>query len=179
MLEQYTKESQKTVVAFIAGLLVGGLLVWVFSATTAETPNNQQDDETAVEATDETSDKPAGEVDATTDKKVEKVLNTGEGSAQVGSQVAGSVVKLDSATFPSDEGWVVVRTYSDDQLGSILGASRYSKDQGLVPESVELLVPMIKGNTYAIVFFNEDGNKVFNLDGDSQIDTKISTFTAN
>ena len=33
MSEAEKQESQKTVVAFITGLLIGGLLVWVFSAT--------------------------------------------------------------------------------------------------------------------------------------------------
>jgi len=38
MQDAEKQEGQKTVVAFVAGLLIGGLLVWVFSSSPADTP---------------------------------------------------------------------------------------------------------------------------------------------
>ena len=105
-------------------------------------------------------------------------MQTGEGSIDVPDQPAGLVVKLDSATFPSSDGWVGVRSFPNGQLGSILGAARYSEEQGLIPTEVELLVPTTAGRTYAVTFFTEDGDRIFNPAYDVQMDTEISTFTA-
>ena len=38
MSEQETQESSKTVVSFTVGLIVGGLLVWVFSGSPEQAP---------------------------------------------------------------------------------------------------------------------------------------------
>lgn len=189
MSEQEVQDSQKTVVAFIAGLLVGGLLVWIFSTpNTAEMPadtmdetdsevsmdsDEMSDDMDSVEMSEDTTDTAAETPVETTPELV-----TGAGSADVQDTTAGSVVTLDGAVFPTDEGWIAVRTYTEGQLGSILGASRYSKEQGLVPEAIELLAPTRAGRDYAIVFFSEDGNRNFNLDGDTQLDVEPSVFTA-
>ena len=106
------------------------------------------------------------------------VLTTGDGDVEVNNQSAGMTVTLESAVFPSDEGWIAVSSYPNGQLGSILGAARYSKEQGLVPEEISLLAPTIAGRDYAVVFFTEDGDRVFNLATDVQIEGAISTFSA-
>ena len=47
MTEETTQtDGQKTVVAFVAGLLVGGLLVWIFNDTPAEAPVTGTDADT-------------------------------------------------------------------------------------------------------------------------------------
>lgn len=178
MSEQEKQESQKTVVSFIAGLLIGGLLVWVFAGTAEEAvapemqgeqPSDVVEEVTVVE-TPETPDAEAV-VEVTE-------LAVGDGNVSVSNQAAGTTVVLDGATFPTEEGWVAVRSYPNGQLGSILGAARYSKEQGLVPSEVPLLAPTSAGRDYAVVFFSEDGDHEFNLANDVQIGDVFGTFTA-
>lgn len=189
MTDQTNSEGQKTVVAFIAGLLVGGLLVWVFNDTPAQAPAHSDDQalETGemAEAGDEDTDEMEDDTNApeveTAAPAVEPVaeLPVGDAAAAVSDAAAGTVVALDSATFPTDEGWVGVRSYVDGQFTNILGASRYSKEQGLVPEAVQLLTPTITGREYAIVFFSENGDRQFDPRTDIQLDTEVTTFVAN
>ena len=175
MSETEVKESQKTVVAFIAGLLAGGLLVWIFAGSPEEAaapmPEEvaEMSEETEVETQEETT---------TESVPALPELPTGEAAVDVDNQPAGSVVRLNSATFPTDEGWVAVRSYSNNELGSILGAIQYSKAAGRVPSEIPLLAPTTAGREYAIVFFTQDSNRAFNLDGDVQINTELITFTA-
>lgn len=175
MSENEVKESQKTVVAFIAGLLAGGLLVWIFTGSPEEASAPAVEE--AAEVTEESM-----EVEMET-AAIEAVIElselpTGEAAVDVDSQPAGSVVRLNSATFPTDEGWVAVRSYSNGELGSILGAIQYSKAAGRVPSEIPLLAPTTASREYAIVFFSQDSNRAFNLDGDVQINTELITFTA-
>jgi len=177
------QEGQKTVVAFVAGLLIGGLLVWVFSDTPeAAAPTESADDPTE-EVTetntngDESTDTP-DPITSTDEEPEMPAMEVGDGSITVADQPAGSTVVLESATFPTSEGWVAVRSYPNDQLGSILGAVRYSESQGLVPDTVPLLAPTTAGRSYAVVFFTEDGDREFNLANDVQIDGILTTFTA-
>lgn len=183
MSDEEKQEGQKTVVAFVAGLLIGGLLVWVFSDKPATDLEVTMGDDTST--TEVTTDKANGEDketvnEVTNDKGGSSVstLEIGDGELEVADQAAGNSVTLDSATFPTAEGWVAVRSYPNGQLGSILGAARYSQEQGLVPEAVPLLAPTTAGRTYAVVFFSEDGDREFNLANDVQIDGVLTTFTA-
>tara|TARA_B100000745_G_scaffold76832_2_gene46515 strand:- start:3485 stop:4006 length:522 start_codon:yes stop_codon:yes gene_type:complete len=173
-MTELNQENKKTISAFAAGLLVGALLVWIFTGDNAAAPADQQgDDQITVEGGTEAeanSASPDTGIDSPT---------FGNGSASVTDQNAGMEVTLNGANFPSEEGWVAVRSYSEGQLGSILGAARYSNSDGLKPKTISLLTPTISGRTYAIVFFSEDGNKTFNLDGDVQIDTDLTTFQVN
>ncbi len=183
MSEQEKQENQKTIVAFAAGLLIGGLLVWVFGGT----PNPAEvevADETETEATqevEETDETPSQSNESEDEEEVATtpVLQTGDGDVDVDNQSAGTVIALNSATFPSDEGWVGVRDYANDQLGGLLGVARYSKEQGLVPEEIILQRATQSGNTYAIVFYSENGDRTFSLANDTQIDGIAGTFEAN
>lgn len=198
--EQEKQDSQKTLVAFVAGLLIGGLLVWVFGGTpqgetngngtdsdtqTEETPSEDGDDEAETDTETDTEDNNADTdsdnngADTTNETTSERPeMQTGEGSVEVSDQPAGTTVTLESATFPSAEGWIGVRSFPNGQLGSILGAARYSEEQGLIPTEVPLLVPTIEGRTYAVTFFTEDGDRVFDPAYDVQMDTEITTFEA-
>ena len=179
MSENETQESQKTVVAFVAGLLIGGLLVWVFSDTPdAVAPTDVTEDEVSEVADDEAEETTSTEESVTDESEAASSMQVGDGSITVNDQPAGDSVVLASATFPTSEGWVAVRSYPNGQLGSILGAVRYSEEQGLVPEMVPLLAPTAAGRTYAVVFFSEDGDREFNLANDAQIDGILTTFTA-
>lgn len=182
MSEQEKQEGQKTVVAFIAGLLIGGLLVWVFSANPEAKPAPTQSETDPVEVEVSETDTENEDEEAGTDTTTTEETNTvevGEGSIDVADQDAGMSVAIDGAIFPVTNGWIAVRTYNGGQLSNILGAARFSQEQGLAPDSVPLLTPTISGQEYAVVFFSDDGNEDFNLDGDVQLDVVMETFTAN
>ena len=181
--KQEKQEGQKTVVAFIAGLLIGGLLVWVFSdAPSAEAPKPAADEETVEETTSDveaSEDGDSQEAAAVTTTDVPEVtMAVGDGSVVVRDQAASQTIELESVTFPTDEGWIGVRSYANGQLGSLLGVMRYSKDQGLVPEAIELQVPTTAGREYAVVFYTENGDLSFSLAEDVQIDEVFATFSA-
>lgn len=175
------QEGQKTIVSFIVGLLIGGLLVWAFSAPTdtSKDDNKDKDDkkeqveEKDVEKSTENKDEAK-----TTESKEVKALEVGEGKVSVGDITAGNNVALSSVTFPVSEGWIGVRDYMDGQLGGLLGVSRFSESQGLVPTEVALQRATAAGKTYAIVIYTESGDKQFSMANDVQLDTIFATFTA-
>ncbi len=179
MAEQEKQDNQKTIVAFAAGLLIGGLLVWVFGGATPSTSNPEDEEETATEeVVEETADEATTSSEESSAEEVSTpVMQTGTGAVELGEVTAGTSVQLASATFPSDEGWIGVRDYANDQLGGILGVARFSKEQGLIPEQIALQRSTVAGNTYAIVFFSESGDRVFSLANDVQTDGIVKTFT--
>ena len=178
MSEQEKQESQKTVVAFAAGLLIGGLLVWIFGGTPKkdEVAEVTVDDTKSTEVTVDEIKKDETKSDTKVDAK--PVLVTGEGKIEVDEVKAGNTLALKSATFPTDEGWVGVRDYANGQPAGLLGVARYSKEQGLVPEQIALQRAMVGGNEYAVVFYTESGDRVFSLADDKQIEGTFKTFTA-
>ena len=190
MSEQEKQEGQKTVIAFVSGLLIGGLLVWAFSsgaekkempAETSAATSSAAAVSSSTESTTGTTATP-NETNTTTDTTTNNTggdMVVGTGNVKVADQKAGTSVALESATFPVDEGWIAVRSYQNDQLGSILGAARFSKTQGLIPTKIPLLASTVAGHQYAVVFFSDDGNREFNLDGDKQLDAGMFTFNAN
>ncbi len=177
-------DSQKTVVSFIFGLLIGGLLVWAFMGGDGAAPAEKVEDaaadkkeqmEEAKEEVKENVEEAKEEVNEAA-KKAE--LPIGEGLKDIGNQKAGMSIAIPNATFPIKEGWVGVRDYSDDRMGPILGVVRFSEAQGLVPSAIVLQRPTIAGKQYAIVYFSEDGDRVFNSATDIQAQTPLSLFTA-
>jgi hypothetical protein len=180
-------ESQKTIVAFIAGLLIGGLMAWVFTGGTnpAEAPAETGDEpstEESAEMNDEAGSTPNEEStpEATDEEEVAPVatMETGTGAITVTDQAAGNAVAIDGAVFPNDEGWIGVRDYENGQLTGLLGVARFSKEQGLVPEAVPLLRATEAGQQYAVVFYTESGDREFSLANDVQIPDVMTTFTA-
>ncbi len=182
MAEQIQQDGQKTIVAFVVGLLIGGLLVWAFSGpgTNQEDPMAPTETETATETeadmdTDEMAETPTETAPTT---PVVTTLPVGDGSVTVSDQPAALTVALEEAVFPVGEGWIGVRNYQNGQLGTILGVVRFSESQGLVPSNIILQTPTISGREYAVVVFSEDGDFAFNTAADVQIDTIFATFTA-
>lgn len=167
------QESQKTVVAFVAGLLIGGLLVWVFSSSPADAPKEEGANETeTTETTDTTNETPTTNETTTTETETTSETTVG-GTVSVADQEAGSKVELGALSFPTKTGWVAVR-----DANGILGAARFDVDGGLVPTAVNLLRPTVKGETYTVVFFNENGDKKFSSMTDTLIEGVSDTLVA-
>ena len=179
----FTEENKKTVISFIAGLVIGGLLVYIFALpavdNTVEDNDSEDESELLVEEnemeTDEDEEVTTRETPAAS-KPVAPVLR--EGSADVDNQSAGSRVELGDVTFPTDSGWVGVRDYENGQLTGLLGVSRFSAVEDLYPTGINLLRPTEAGKTYAVVFYHDNGDEVFNLATDAQIQTDVTTFVA-
>lgn len=173
-------EGQKTVVAFVVGLLVGGLLVWIFNGDNKVEAPSDTDNEAAVINSDDDSEAddtmaPASDSSAT---DTMTVSDNGDGDIKVADQAAGAVVTLGDITFPAAEGWVGVRDYQNGQLTGLLGVARWSQEQGLIPSEVELLRPTTAGAEYAVVFYSESGDREFSLADDVQLEGEIAVFTA-
>lgn len=191
MAEQ-NEEGKKTIVSFIVGLLIGGLLVWTFSgtgeSTTTDTDRTATSTDTSV-VVDDTEDDSADSADTADTNKADVTTNppevtitplpTGDGAVTIADTNASSRIPMESATFPVSEGWVGVRDYNNGQLGPILGVVRFSEEQGLVPTEIILQRSTVAGNEYAIVFYTEDGDRDFNLASDVQIEGVVTTFTAS
>lgn len=179
------QEGQKTVVSFVVGLLIGGLLVWAFSGPTDESKKSETKDGSTTEKVEKTED-----TNTKSDETVKNddtpavveapkpILPVGDGKITVEGQAAGTSVSLAGATYPVAEGWVGVRDYQNGQLGGLLGVVRFSESQGLVPSDIILQRATTAGNEYAVVIYHENGDREFNLAEDAQIDTIFSTFTA-
>lgn len=174
------QEGQKTIVSFIVGLLIGGLLVWAFSGPAVDAPNKSDENQEEEEVMDEENEDEATETEEETAEVVAEtpVLSVGEGEVEVTNQAAGTSVALSSATYPVSEGWIGVRDYSNGQLGGLLGVVRFSESQGLVPSAVVLQRPTVAGKEYAVVVYTESGDRQFSLANDVQLDSVFATFTA-
>lgn len=185
MSEAEKQEGQKTVVSFITGLLIGGLLVWVFSSSPESTPTTETDDATTEESTNSNtnSDAPVSESTTITVPKQTATppapVTAGKGTLTVTDQTAGNIVTLGATTYPNENGWIVVRDYKDNVSGKILGASRFATKDGLLPTTVNLLRPTIKGSEYQVQFYTESGDKKFGTPSDVAVVGGETTFKAN
>lgn len=178
MSEQVKEDNQKTVVSFIVGLLIGGLLVWAFSGNANDKPVEKTKEDTKEQTKTEETKTEETKTEETKAPAPAATLPVGNAAVTLGEQSAGSKVALDSATFPTKEGWVGVRDYNDGQLGGLLGVARFSAEQGLVPTQIILQRATVAGKMYAIVFYTESGDRKFNLANDVQVDKEFATFTA-
>lgn len=185
------ENKQKTVVAFIAGLLIGGLLVWVFSISPEDKKKaSEEKKEVASEETTKDDKKAETKVESAATTKTEAleasptVVAKGSGSVTVEDQAAGGVVTLAALTMPIKSGWIVVHEVNaDGSLANILGASRYGEVEGLKPMTVELLRKTEAGKTYKVVVYSENGDRVFDkkedvpvsVDGGSHIEDAFMT----
>lgn len=180
-----TEENKKTIISFVIGLLVGGLLVYVFAEPAVVSVDEESEEEVSSEVIDlEGDDSEVREAStsstskpATTTTLVPSTI-TGTGSVAVADQDSSDVVILDEVTYPADAGWIGVRDYENGQLTGLLGVSRWNRAEGLFPQSVKLLRKTEAGKTYAVVFYSDNGDKQFNLATDVQIDGAVETFVA-
>lgn len=184
MTDVLKEEGKKTIVSFVVGLLIGGILVWAFTGG-EETQKPADKDEADKEMTQTDKDKSEAKVEA--DIKNDKAdtkpvtinqLSVGDGAVVVEDQLASSRIALKSATYPVADGWIGVRDYSNENLGGILGVVRFSESQGLVPKNIILQRPTKAGSNYAVVIFTENGDRVFNSATDVQLPTIFATFKA-
>ncbi len=184
--QNQNQEGQKTIVAFIVGLLIGGLIVWMFSGTESEAPVDvEQDTATTTEEvmdseedTEESNGDQANDSNGSQTTPEQPVMETGEGEVSVANQPASTSVTLDSVTYPMSDGWIGVRDYSNDRLGALLGVVRFSESEGLVPENIILQRSTEPGREYAIVFYTASDDNTFNLANNTQLEGVFATFTA-
>ncbi len=187
------QDGSKTLVSFVVGLLIGGMLVWAFSSPDGQNTGVEVDDADAMEVSEVSEvgaavesaagsavDTVAQGVDSAAGAAAATVANlpVGDGSIVVGNQPASARVVVNRATYPISEGWIGVRDYSNGQLGFILGVVQFSEAANLVPEDIILQTPTVAGRDYAVVVFESDGIRGFNAAGDVQVDKIFSTFTA-
>ncbi len=184
MSETEKQEGQKTVVAFIAGLLIGGLLVWVFSSTPTDKSVEkavETDNTTETAKTDNTPKTAPVEVKkdvVTTPEPKVSTIKAGDATLKADDQVAGKVVTIAESKYPAEAGWVVVRDYTDGVAGWVLGAARFNTEEGLTPTAVNLLRDTVAGNSYQVVYYSDNGDKVFDLGDDLVIDGVSASFKA-
>ncbi len=183
MADEQQQDGQKTLVAFVVGLLIGGMLVWAFSGPSNNSSTNKIDNEKNKEVKVDENKKDENKSEGANDQDTgvsgtQAKLQVGEGKVTVEDQKSSKTVALAGATYPVSEGWIGVREYNNEKLGYILGVARFSESQGLIPSEITLLRPTTAGNNYAIVIYKEDGDFDFSLAGDVQIDTVFDTFVA-
>jgi hypothetical protein len=168
MADVETQDSQKTLVAFVVGLLIGGMLVWAFSGPSDKAPkkDTMKNDEVTATTTQVMEE----------DTSAATGVKTGEADIKIADQAAGMTVTLDDATYPVEEGWIAVRDYQDDKEGFVLGAVRFSKRDGLNPMEIGLLRPTVAGQKYALSLYKEDGDTDWG--NDEKIEGIFGTFTA-
>jgi len=171
------QEGQKTIVSFVVGLLIGGLLVWAFSGPSASAPEIEKEADQTAEV-DVMTDKEADAEEVNETSTPVATLPVGDGNVTIADQSAGNQIKLTSVTYPISEGWIGVRDYQSERLGSVLGVARFSESQGLVPNEINLQRNTTAGREYAVVLYTDNGDREFNLANDVQIDSVFATFTA-
>jgi hypothetical protein len=176
MTDVQKEESQKTVVSFVFGLLIGGLLVWAFmggdNGNDKKPMDDKKEDTTTASSSDEKKTE-EGTAEAPT-----ATLPMGDGKVVVNDKKAGRVVNLAEVTYPIEEGWIGVREYNDGKLGYINGVIRFSKAGNVVPTAIPLVTPTVAGREYAVMMYTSGGDKSFNSATDKQLDTVFTTFKA-
>lgn len=97
---------------------------------------------------------------------------SGDGSVSAADQAAGRAVLVEEATLPAT-GWVVVHELKGGELGNALGAAR--RDAGAHDKViVDLLRATEPSVSYAVVLYVDDGNRAFDLHGDSLVEKEGS-----
>lgn len=174
------QQNQRTIAAFITGLLVGGLLVWIFATAAGqdngEAHDHAEDDHSALEDDhDDEHGDDNGPVRPTDDE--------GQGTAlDVHNQPAGNSVEVAYVEYPAGDGWLVVHRTANGELGGAIGATRFDTDAGRFPTSIPLVAPTVAGQTYEVMFYSENGDRQFSTAADRPLlvdGERISTtFTA-
>lgn len=177
MTDVETQASQRTVVAFISGLLIGGLLVWIFSSAPEEMEPTQNEETPNAEMVEENTTE--SEEEGSTSSQTGTNTATNGRALSVADQEAGSSVTLERVAYPSESGWVVVREYANGTAGNVLGAARYDVALGLQPGTVTLVRPTVSGGTYEALFYTNEGALSFDLGEDMPVVGISAQFQTN
>jgi len=165
--------SGKLVISFILGLLIGAGSMWLGMSGNRNTNAPESSDSTAGgsmmndgsgDSTGATADGSMSTVDMPT-----PITDVAMGSTPAlrvpAVQQAGSMVTVESVTFPSVEGgWVVVHEDNNGELGNALGAQRFG--EGSWSGMVSLLRDTASDKTYRAVLYKDNGDGQFSLETD-------------
>ena len=137
---------------FVAGFVVGMLFIYIWShifTPKVEAP--------AIDTiTEEVQDTKTGEGTTT---------GTTTTPITVTDQTAGDVVRVAVANMPK-LGWLAVHEIKDGVIANALGASL--RDKGEQKDiNIYLLRPTVKGGEYAVVLYDDNGDRQFSLTSDS------------
>ncbi len=155
----------KKVFTFIAGFIVGILFVYIWGqifTPKAEAPTvdiltteQAQDDNSESQVTDKSTATPITVVD----------------------QNAGDVVRIALANMPQ-RGWLVVHEIKGGVIANALGASL--RDKGEQKDiDVYLLRPTVSGGEYAVVLYDDNGDRQFSLATDAVVKDASGNFIMN
>lgn len=152
------KQNQKLIVSFLAGVLVGALLLWMWIATKGALVRVPVQKEPVTEEI--MKEQTATAQDSNVFNAPNQLRN---GSIVVSNQPAGAKVLVDRAVLDED-GWVVIHEGTASHIGNALGAARF--DKGEHSGVVELLRATMKGEMYRAVLYRDNGDREFSLDSD-------------
>ncbi len=171
----------KKVGTFIAGFVVGivALTLWgqffdkeviidksVTIRTDMNTAENQDDNISGISETEQVFKQNNKDTSAETNT----VKETQNKSIIVLDQPAGNTVTVQNVILQkSDNGnWIVVHEIKDGTVSNALGATR--KDFGTYSGvEVKLLRGTVSGGTYAVVLYDDDGDRKFDLQTDKPL----------
>jgi hypothetical protein len=110
----------------------------------------------------------------------EKISVTNLSTVSVANnQIAGKIVSVENVKL-TDNAWVVVREDVNGKMGNILGAQWLPKGTDSAT-TVELLRGTTAGNTYYLVLYNDNGDRIFGKYTDTPMKNKgeviFKTFT--
>lgn len=150
--------------AFIAGLIIGALLSFVWFKT-EKRPAPSRVSVSTITTPTETTTRPLSTTSTATLEQAETIHNAG-GILSIDDQPAGVSVAITQAQVSSDQ-WVVIRESKNGQPGNVLGAARFVG--GATSGSVELLRAMSAGATYYGAIYKDNGDRTFSLADDAPV----------
>jgi DNA-binding helix-hairpin-helix protein with protein kinase domain len=154
------KMNQKMAFSFLAGLVVGGGLMWFIIGTEVLSPTINNNDNVLTESMEEKVSGGVGKLNTNT-------LGAQNNRLVVEDQLAGDRVLLKEVELDSAS-WVVVHEEVNALLGNALGAARFDKGS-YTGGYVELLRNTEIGATYHVLIYKDNGDKKFNFDNDTVV----------
>ncbi len=168
----------KEIVTFVAGFVVGVVVLYGLGQLLSNNQDNQcsiknfiknigqfdLDTTAEIKVVDDTiKEEVSTAVDVSTD-----IISTD--MISVDTQTAGNTVLVRKVNLQAGEkgGWIAVHEISDGVVVNALGAARRESGE-YVDTVVYLLRNTIKGGTYAIVLYSDDGDKQFNMKTDTPL----------
>jgi hypothetical protein len=168
------EQQQKMLASFIAGLVIGALVVWFWSSIgVTRSASRRAADTPAATSTESASSTGAiaASSDASGTPPVQSgghspvTIGSGEPSITVSGDQKGSVIQLARAMLPDINGWIVARPIRDGTAEHPIGASHFH--DGYWTDTIELVKPLISGAQYQVIVYRDDGNNVFSSISDT------------